>query len=143
MVPREPWVASGITETCTFLCTRLRVGTHTPGPDKHTHHTTTFVMSRPWKQGWPSGEQQVHGLVVSIPQCLDVTRYALGVVEPAFSELSPGWGSLSRGSPRGLGTQFLFPGLGLPGVPTSQPPRQGSMFQVGAQASRPSAAMLL
>ena len=51
--------------------------THTPGPDKHTHHTTTFVMSRPWKQGWPSGEQQVHGLVVSIPRCIDVTSYAL------------------------------------------------------------------
>lgn len=42
-------------------------------------------------------------------------------LEPALSELSPSWGSLSRGVSRGLGTQFLsgllntFSGLILAG----------------------------
>lgn len=64
----------------------------------------------------------VHGLVVSIPSTLvcPVTP-SCGGVEPALSELSPGWGSLSRGVFSSLGTQFpsgllnASPGLGLAG----------------------------
>lgn len=92
-----------------------------PGMDKHTlyHHVQGEWFLEPRVA---FKEQLVHGVVVSIPGTFVwpvIPSY--GGVEPALSELSPGWGSPSRGLSSALGTQFLSgllntcPGLGLAG----------------------------
>lgn len=89
--------------------------------DKHTlyHHVQGEWFPEPRVA---FKDQLVHGVVVSIPRTFVwpvIPSY--GGVEPALSELSPGWGSPSRGLSSALGTQFLSgllntcPGLGLAG----------------------------
>lgn len=112
---------SGITGLRTFPCTHMCMDTRIPGMDKHTlyHHVQGEWFPEPRVA---FKDQLVHGVVVSIPRTFVwpvIPSY--GGVEPALSELSPGWGSPSRGLSSALGTQFLSgllntcPGLGLAG----------------------------
>ena len=107
-------------EMCTFLCKH--------GPNKHTHHTTTFMMSRPWRQGGHLKSSKFMGSVVSIPRSLmwPITPCCSGV-QPAFLELSPSWDSLSRGLSRGLGT--------VP-IPSSWTSRSGCLVPTSQPLSR-------